>query len=118
MKYRERITDKELHRKLHASGAVLIKGAKACGKTESAKQLSKSILHVDRDEQVDALMHSAPKRLLMGDTPRLIDEWQVQPKLWDYIRHEIDDRQENAQFILTGSANPEETVKTHSGAGL
>jgi predicted AAA+ superfamily ATPase len=117
MKYRERITDKELHRKLHASGAVLIKGAKACGKTESAKQLSKSILHVDRDEQVDALMHSAPKRLLMGDTPRLIDEWQVQPKLWDYIRHEIDDRQENAQFILTGSANPEETVKMHSGAG-
>jgi hypothetical protein len=117
MKYRERITDKELHRKLHASGAVLIKGAKACGKTESAKQLSKSILHVDRDEQVDALMDSAPKRLLMGDTPRLIDEWQVQPKLWDYIRHEIDDRQENAQFILTGSANPEETVKMHSGAG-
>ena len=117
MKYRERITDKELHRKLYSSGAVLIKGAKACGKTESAKQLSQSILQVDRDDQVDALMHSAPKRLLMGDTPRLIDEWQVQPKLWDHIRHEIDDRQENAQFILTGSANPEETVKMHSGAG-
>jgi predicted AAA+ superfamily ATPase len=117
MSYRNRITDAELRRKLEASGAVLIKGAKACGKTESAKRVTKSILRVDQDEQVDALMQSAPKRLLLGDTPRLIDEWQVQPKLWDYIRHEIDDRQQNAQFILTGSANPEESVKMHSGAG-
>ncbi len=117
MNYKERITDKELQRKLTASGAVLIKGAKACGKTESAKQLAKSILHVDRDEQVEPLMQTAPKRLLLGESPRLIDEWQAQPKLWDYIRHEIDDRQENAQFILTGSSNPEESVKMHSGAG-
>ena len=117
MRYKNRITDAELQRKLEASGAVLIKGAKACGKTESAKQVAKSILNVDQDMQVEALMNSAPKRLLLGDTPRLIDEWQVQPKLWDYIRHEIDDRQQNAQFILTGSANPEESVKMHSGAG-
>ena len=117
MVYKERITDKELQRKLSASGGVLIKGAKACGKTESAKQLAKSVLSVDRDVQVEALINIAPQRLLIGDTPRLIDEWQAQPKLWDYIRHEIDDRQENAQFILTGSANPEESVKMHSGAG-
>ncbi|HPS27027.1 MAG TPA: DUF4143 domain-containing protein [Bacteroidales bacterium] len=117
MKYLERISDKELQRKLNASGAILIRGAKACGKTESAKQLAKSILNVDRDEQVQALINTAPKRLLLGETPRLIDEWQVQPKLWDYIRHEIDDRQKNAQFILTGSANPEESAKMHSGAG-
>jgi len=117
MIYRERITDKELKRKLKASGAVLIRGAKACGKTESAKQLAKSILNVDQDEQVTALINIAPKRLLLGKVPRLIDEWQEQPKIWDYVRHEVDDRKKNAQFILTGSANPEEEVKMHSGAG-
>lgn len=117
MAYKERLSDNELQRKLNASGAVLIRGAKACGKTESAKQLAKSVLNVDRDEQVPILMNTAPKRLLLGDTPRLIDEWQDQPKLWDYIRHEIDDRQKTAQFILTGSANPQESVKMHSGAG-
>ena len=117
MDYKPRISDKELQRKLESSGAVLIRGVKACGKTESAKQLAKSVLNVDRDEQVQALLSIAPNRLLMGETPRLIDEWQAQPKLWDYIRHEIDDRQKSAQFILTGSANPEESVKMHSGAG-
>lgn len=117
MIYKERISDSELIRKLNASGAVLIRGAKACGKTESAKQIAKSVLNVDRDENVSALINTAPKRLLLGQTPRLIDEWQAQPKLWDYIRHEIDDRQKNAQFILTGSANPEESAKMHSGAG-
>ena len=117
MIYKERITDSELQRKLSASGAVLIRGPKACGKTQSAKQLAKSVLNVDRDEQVPALIDISPKRLLLGKAPRLIDEWQAQPKLWDYIRHEIDDRQQNGQFILTGSANPEETAKMHSGAG-
>lgn len=117
MAYKERLSDGELQRKLNASGAVLIRGAKACGKTESAKQLANSILNVDRDEQVPMLINTAPKRLLLGETPRLIDEWQVQPKLWDYIRHEIDDRKKTGQFILTGSANPEESVKMHSGAG-
>ncbi|MDQ3140725.1 MAG: DUF4143 domain-containing protein [Bacteroidota bacterium] len=117
MIYKERISDKELKRKLSASGAVLIRGTKACGKTESAKQLAKSVLNVDRDEQVQAIINIEPKRLLLGETPRLIDEWQAQPILWDYIRHEVDDRQKNAQFILTGSANPEESVKMHSGAG-
>ncbi len=117
MDYRKRISDHELQRKLEASGAVLIRGAKACGKTESAKQFAKSIIQVDRDEQVQLLFDTAPKRLLMGETPRLIDEWQVIPKLWDLVRHEVDDRKKNAQFILTGSANPEENAKMHSGAG-
>ncbi len=117
MEYRKRISDIELQRKLEASGAVLIRGAKACGKTESAKQLAKSIIHIDRDEQVQLLFDTAPKRLLMGETPRLIDEWQVIPKLWDLVRHEVDDRKKSAQFILTGSANPEENAKMHSGAG-
>lgn len=117
MRYINRISDKELQRKLEASGALLIRGAKACGKTESAKQFAKSILQVDRDEQVPALITTAPRRLLMGKTPRLIDEWQEQPDLWKYIRHEVDNRKKAAQFILTGSANPEESVKMHSGAG-
>ena len=117
MKYKERITDSELERKLGASGALLIRGAKACGKTESAKQFAQSILQVDRDENVSVLMDTSPKRLLVGETPRLIDEWQTQPNLWNYIRHEVDERQKSAQFILTGSANPEETAKMHSGAG-
>ncbi|MEY3861013.1 MAG: hypothetical protein RIS50_1294 [Bacteroidota bacterium] len=117
MEYKNRISDEELQRKLSASGAVLIRGAKACGKTESAKQLANSVIHLDRDEQAQLLFDTAPKRLLLGDTPRLIDEWQVIPKLWDHIRHEVDDRKKNAQFILTGSAHPEESAKMHSGAG-
>lgn len=117
MEYKVRISDKELVRKLNASGVVLIRGAKACGKTESAKQIAKSVLQVDRDDQVNVLMDTSPKRLLIGDTPRLIDEWQHQPKLWNLIRHEVDDRKMNGQFILTGSANPDEDASMHSGAG-
>jgi predicted AAA+ superfamily ATPase len=115
--YKERLTDKELLRKLDSAGALLIRGIKACGKTESAKQYSKSILALDQDEQVPLLMATSPQRLLLGDTPRLIDEWQEHPKIWNYVRHEVDNRKESAQFILTGSANPEESIKMHSGAG-
>jgi predicted AAA+ superfamily ATPase len=117
MDYVKRISDFELQRKLAASGAVLIRGAKACGKTESAKQLAKSIVQVDRNEQVKLLFDTAPNRLLLGETPRLIDEWQVIPALWNLVRHEVDDRKKNAQFILTGSSNPNEEAKLHSGAG-
>ncbi len=117
MNYVGRISDFELKRKLSASGAVLIRGPKACGKTESARQLAGSILYIDRDPQVDALMNAAPQRLLVGETPRLIDEWQIQPRIWDYVRHEVDERKKNAQFILTGSSNPEDTARMHSGAG-
>jgi len=115
--YISRLTDKELLRKLDVSGALLIRGMKACGKTVSAKQFSNSILQLDQDEQVPLLIETAPQRLLIGKTPRLIDEWQEQPKIWNYIRHEVDNRQDVAQFILTGSANPDENVKMHSGAG-
>jgi predicted AAA+ superfamily ATPase len=117
MAYIKRISDNELQRKLEASGAVLIRGAKACGKTESAKQLAKSILEVDIDPQVPLLIATDPSRLLFGNTPRLIDEWQEQPTLWNHIRHEVDKRALPAQFVLTGSANPDEKTKKHSGAG-
>ncbi|MDR0560615.1 MAG: DUF4143 domain-containing protein [Prevotellaceae bacterium] len=117
MSYIIRIIEEEISNKLSASGAMLIKGPKSCGKTETAKQFAKSILEVDRDEQVPIYMQTQPQRLLEGATPRLIDEWQEQPKLWNYVRHEVDDRHKHGQFILTGSANPADDVKLHSGAG-
>jgi len=117
MKYYTRIVEKEIKQKLQASGALLIKGPKSCGKTETAKQFAESMLLVDQDEQVPIAMSINPKVLLEGKTPRLIDEWQEQPKLWNYVRHEVDDRKKKAQFILTDSANPEEEIKMHSGAG-
>jgi predicted AAA+ superfamily ATPase len=115
--YVARISDEELRRKLNASGALLIRGMKACGKTQSAKQLAASMISFDQDEQVPLLMETAPQRLLLGDTPRLIDEWQEYPKIWNYVRHEVDQRNKTAQFILTGSSHPEEIAKMHSGAG-
>jgi predicted AAA+ superfamily ATPase len=117
MGYYSRIIETEVKRKLGASGALLIKGPKSCGKTETAKQFAKSILQVDRDPQVPVTMAIDPKILLLGETPRLFDEWQEQPKLWNYVRHEVDDRKRRGQFILTGSANPNEDVRLHSGAG-
>ena len=115
--YINRVSDEELKRKLNASGALLIRGMKACGKTQSAKQFANSTISFDQDEQVPLLMETAPQRLLLGDVPRLIDEWQEYPKIWNYVRHEVDNRNQTAQFILTGSSNPEETIKMHSGAG-
>lgn len=117
MNYIKRIIEDELLEKLSASGAVLIKGPKSCGKTATAKQYAKSILEMDRDKQVPVMMATSPQHLLKGNTPRLIDEWQEQPEIWNYVRHEVDDRNANGQFILTGSANPNDDIKLHSGAG-
>jgi len=117
MKYFKRISDIELKRKLKASGALLIRGSKGCGKTESAKQFAKSVINFDTDEEAELLMKTAPQLVLLGETPRLIDEWQEHPKIWNYVRHEVDNRRKEGQFILAGSANPEERIKMHSGAG-
>jgi uncharacterized protein len=117
MSYIKRIVEEDLLEKLSASGAVLIKGPKACGKTATANQYAKSVLEMDRDKQVPVIMATNPQLLLVGDTPRLIDEWQEQPEIWNYVRHEVDDRKAKGQFILTGSANPNDDVKLHSGAG-
>ena len=117
MDYLHRIVEEELKEKMDASGAVLIRGTKACGKTETAIQHSKSILRVDQDENVSFLLESAPLLLIQGKTPRLIDEWQLQPKLWNYVRNEVDSRKEPRQFILTGSATPKDDTRLHSGAG-
>ncbi len=117
MNYLNRAIEGELVELINASGAVLLKGPKSCGKTATAKQFSKSVLEMDRDKQVPILMATNPKLLLLGDTPRLIDEWQEQPEIWNYVRHEVDDRNAKGQFILTGSANPNDTIKLHSGSG-
>ena len=117
MRYIKRIVEENLLKKLSASGAVLIKGPKSCGKTATASQYAKSVVEMDRDKQVPVIMATNPQLLLAGDTPRLIDEWQVHPEIWNYVRHEVDDRKSKGQFILTGSANPNDDVKLHSGAG-
>lgn len=120
-KYRNRIADGILDRKLRAKGAVLIEGAKWCGKTTTASQIAKSILYMQdpaRKRQYLELSEIDPARLLSGEVPRLIDEWQLAPKLWDAIRFEVDRRDEFGQFILTGSAVPPETSEiSHSGIG-
>lgn len=120
-RYRNRIADGILGNKLRAKGAVLIEGAKWCGKTTTASQIAKSILYMQdpaRKRQYLELSEIDPARLLSGETPRLIDEWQLAPKLWDAIRFEVDRRDEFGQFILTGSAVPPETSEiSHSGIG-
>ncbi len=119
--YRKRIADDILKRKLEGKGAVLIEGPKWCGKTTTAEQIAESVLYMDdpeKKEQNIAMSELNPKRLLKGVAPRLIDEWQLAPKLWDAIRFEVDHRGEMGQFVLTGSAVPADTKKiTHSGTG-
>lgn len=119
--YRKRIADDILKRKLEGKGAVLIEGPKWCGKTTTAEQIAVSVLYMDDPEkkaQNITMAELNPKRLLKGDSPRLIDEWQLAPKLWDAIRFEVDHRAELGQFILTGSAVPPDTKEiAHSGTG-
>ena len=119
--YRKRIADDLLKRKLGGKGAVLIEGPKWCGKTTTAEQMAASVVYMDDPERKEQnLMMAAvtPKLLLNGKTPRLIDEWQLAPQLWDAIRFEADHRAELGQFILTGSAVPVNTkLISHSGTG-
>ena len=121
VKYKHRIADRILERKVLGKGAVLIEGPKRCGKTTTAKQLSKSILDLGDSSvlmQSSQLIEISPKALLEGKTPRLIDEWQALPTIWDCIRSEVDRRGEPSQFILTGSSVlPEAEETIHSGTG-
>ena len=119
--YYKRIIDEMLKNKLEGKGAVLIEGPKWCGKTTSASVIAKSILYMQEPDKVKQNLELAdinPSQLLSGDTPRLIDEWQMAPKLWDAVRFEVDKRNEFNQFILTGSSSPAnfDEIK-HSGAG-
>lgn len=119
--YKPRIADEILKDKLEAKGAVIIEGPKWCGKTTTAMQVAGSVLRMDEPSKRDVniqMSEIAPERLLQGKTPRLIDEWQIAPKLWDAARYEVDTRGEEGQFILTGSAVPVDSKEiTHSGTG-
>ena len=119
--YITRIADTLLDDKLKAKGAVLIEGPKWCGKTTTAAQKANSILRMDSPSEIKqnlSLAEINPQMLLEGKTPRLIDEWQIAPTLWDSVRYEVDERSTVGQFILTGSSVPPDTdTIMHSGAG-
>lgn len=130
MEYKYRIADKLLADKLKGMGAVLVEGAKWCGKTTTAEQQARSILYMDQPKDRAMNLQLAqinPDLLLDGDTPRLIDEWQIAPELWDAVRFAVDHREGEGQFILTGSVTPlydddESDLRRsqkifHSGAG-
>ena len=116
--YKNRVADRLLAEKIEAFGAVLIEGPKYCGKTTLATQQARSILSMaDTDTlgQNLALARTNISRLLAGETPRLIDEWQIAPQFWDAVRNEVDKRNEDGQFMLTGSAVPPKPKKDESG---
>lgn len=118
--YLSRLCDTELRERLQSAGAVLIEGAKWCGKTRTGTTVARSILYMqDPDNALAnmALADTKPSLLLKGETPRLIDEWQMAPVLWDAVRFEVDQRGEFGQFILTGSAVPADNVTAHTGTG-
>ena len=119
--YKHRVADDILIRKLEGKGAVLIEGPKWCGKTTTAEQVAASVLYMDdpeKKQQNIAMAELNPSRMLAGNVPRLIDEWQLAPKLWDAIRFQADHRGLTGQFILTGSSVPADTSEiTHSGTG-
>ena len=118
--YKPRIVDEILKDKLEAKGAVVIEGPKWCGKTTTAMQIARSVLRMDEPSKRETniqMSEIAPERLLKGDTPRLIDEWQEVPQLWDAVRYKVDQSGNKGQFILTGSATPNHKGILHSGAG-
>lgn len=120
MEYIKRIVDKEIENKLSISGAILIRGPKWCGKTTSAKQIAASVLEMqnpDLQENYIELANTKPSLLLEGEKPRLIDEWQLAPKLWNAVRYAVDNSGIPNQYILTGSATPIEDSTLHSGVG-
>jgi predicted AAA+ superfamily ATPase len=119
--YMTRVSDKVLLDHLESKGAVLVEGAKWCGKTTSAKHIAKSVIEMDRPDktlQYQEMARLRPSALLEGDVPHLIDEWQLAPTLWNAVRYEVDQRDDFGQFILTGSSVPPELDKsTHTGTG-
>lgn len=119
--YKKRIADEVIKKKLKGKGAVLVEGAKWCGKTTTSEELSGSVLYMSKPDNMKQNLMLAeinPSLLLEGETPRLIDEWQIAPKLWDAVRYEVDHRNEEGQFILTGSAVPASMDEVqHTGTG-
>ena len=120
IKYLNRIADKTLDLRLEAFGAVQITGPKWCGKTTTAERRAASVIKMQDPDHRDGYLAAArtkPSLLLKGDTPRLIDEWQVAPVIWDAVRHAVDERREKGQFILTGSTVIDDDEIMHTGTG-
>jgi predicted AAA+ superfamily ATPase len=115
--YAARIADAELKERLRYMGAVLVEGPKACGKTETARQIAKSEVRLDVDRRSRETAELDPQLILDGEAPRLLDEWQLVPEIWNYVRRAVDDRQQPGQFILAGSAQPTNDETRHTGAG-
>ena len=119
--YKKRVMDAVIDARLRNKGAILVEGAKWCGKTTTCEHHAASVLYVsdpDRVSQNRQLAEISPRTLLQGETPRLLDEWQIAPKLWDAIRFEVDHREGFGQFLLTGSAVPaDSSLIHHSGTG-
>jgi uncharacterized protein len=118
--YYPRLIDTVLRKELEAFGAVLLTGPKWCGKTTTARQLAKSVLYMqdpDNQENYQQLASIRPSLLLQGEHPRLIDEWQLAPQLWDAVRHDVDMQGKDGLYILTGSTSVDENQIKHSGAG-
>jgi len=116
--YWPRLVDGLLARDLGTFGAVLIEGPRSCGKTVTASESAASMVRLDTDDNARQLAEVQPELLLRGDQPRLIDEWQVFPRLWDHVRRAVDDSGGlPGQFILTGSATPADKARVHSGTG-
>lgn len=118
--YLRRIADKTLDLRLEAFGAVQIAGPKWCGKTTTAERRAASVIKMqdpDRREGYLASARTKPSLLLKGATPRLIDEWQVAPAIWDAVRHAVDERRAKGQFILTGSTVIDDDEIMHTGTG-
>jgi len=115
--YRPRLIDTTIARALRTFGAVILEGPRAVGKTTTALQQAKSSVRLDASPNYVMLAETSPGLVLEGATPRLVDEWQLAPSLWNTVRHEVDTRGEPGQFILTGSAVPADDVTRHSGAG-
>ena len=118
VEYRPRVADSELVDRMRSAGAVLVEGPKACGKTATAQRVAATVFRMDTDDGARALVDTAPEVLLSAQPPVLFDEWQVAPKLWNLIRHEVDDLGGTpGRFILTGSSTPADDAIRHTGAG-
>lgn len=115
--YRPRLADRELERALEKSPAVIVEGPRACGKTWTALRSSRSAVMLDGSDDVRLAAALDPASLLDGAVPRLLDEWQLAPRIWNPMRRECDRRARPGQFILTGSATPPDDITRHSGAG-
>ena len=116
-RYKKRLLDEKIEKKLQSTGGILLKGVRFCGKTTTAMHHAASSVRFDESDLIREQATLAPKIVLQGDTPRLLDEWQLVPSIWNAVRSEINERSAKGQFILTGSTSPSDDISTHTGAG-